>query len=84
MFFKCLKLEEVNLENFTTNKIENMDYMFYKCESLKNVNLNNLKTEDNLSYDNLFCGVNEKCKIKSDEKIIRIWKNYLDSNKKKN
>ena len=76
MFFNCLSLKSVNLENFTLMKIEKMDYMFYKCKSLKHINLKNLKfkkDEENKlpSINNIFFGVNKKCKIEVENDKIK-------------
>ena len=70
MFFNCLSLKSVNLENFTLMKIEKMDYMFYKCKSLKHINLKNLNTEG-ASINNIFFGVNKKCKIEVENDKIK-------------
>ena len=35
MFYECKSLEELNLSNCKTKKVENMSYMFYECCKLK-------------------------------------------------
>jgi hypothetical protein len=85
MFFNCLCLKSINLENFikSNNKIKKMDYTFYKCQSLKKINFQNLETEVDCSFNNTFYDVNKNCKVevKADE-IKKQWDDYL-SNKKK-
>ena len=39
MFNSCFKLQEINLSNFKTDNVTNMEYMFYGCESLDVLNL---------------------------------------------
>ena len=70
MFFNCSSLKSVNLENFTLKEIEKMDYMFYKCISLKHINLKSLNTEG-ASINNIFFGVNKKCKVEVENKKIK-------------
>ena len=37
MFWGCSSLKELNLSNFNTNNVTNMEWMFYGCsEQLKN------------------------------------------------
>ena len=48
MFYGCNALENLNLSNFNTNNVKDMNYMFYGCFSLKklaisNFNFNNVK-----------------------------------------
>ena len=44
MFYGCLSLKELNLNNFNTNNVTDMSGMFYQCSSLKELNLNNFNT----------------------------------------
>ena len=46
MFYGCPSLEELNLDNFNTNDVINMNNMFYECLSLKEINLNNFNTSN--------------------------------------
>ena len=39
MFQDCKSLASINLSNFSTNKVERMDYMFKNCKSLDSINL---------------------------------------------
>ena len=46
MLSGCSSLKKLNLSNFYTNNIKNMNYVFYKCSSLKELNLNNFNTNN--------------------------------------
>ena len=39
MFYECSSLKDLNLANFTNNKINDMEEMFSGCLSLINLNL---------------------------------------------
>ena len=41
MFYECNELEYLDLSNFNTSNITNMDYMFAGCNKLKYLNLSN-------------------------------------------
>ena len=49
MFSGCSLLKEINVSNFNTNNVTNMEGMFYGCSSLKELNLSNFNT-NNLSF----------------------------------
>ena len=38
MFWGCSSLKELNLSNFNTSKVTNMESMFSNCNSLENLN----------------------------------------------
>ena len=44
MFFNCSSLTSLDISNFKTSEVINMDYMFDSCSSLKILNLSNLDT----------------------------------------
>ena len=46
MFCECSSLKELNLNNFNTINVTNMEGMFYGCSSLKELNLNNFNTNN--------------------------------------
>ena len=46
MFASCSSLKELNLSNFNTNNVTNMNSMFYYCSSLKELNLSNFNTNN--------------------------------------
>ena len=46
MFWGCSSLININLSNFNTQNVTDMNSMFYKCSSLTNINLSNLNTQN--------------------------------------
>ena len=44
MFNNCSSIEELNISNFITDNVTNMQKMFYKCILLKKLNLSNFNT----------------------------------------
>ena len=46
MFSNCSSLTSLNLSNFNTNNVTNMDSMFYYCSSLTSLNLSNFNTNN--------------------------------------
>ena len=46
MFCGCQSLKELNISNFNTYKVRNMNNMFYCCRSLKGLNLTNFNTNN--------------------------------------
>ena len=46
IFSRCSSLKELNLNNFNSNNVIDMNGMFYKCSSLKELNLNNFNTNN--------------------------------------
>jgi len=52
LFFYCTTLQSIDLSNFNTKKIKNMESMFSMCSSLISINLVNFNTENvtNMSY----------------------------------
>ena len=51
MFKNCISLTSLNLSNFNTKKINNMNYMFYNCSNLEYINLINLNPQTNSLND---------------------------------
>ena len=85
MFAGCKNIISIDLENFKSEKIENMEYMFYNCNNLENINLLSFKTENvnNMSY--MFLGCNNiknldlsSFIIKNNTNINSIFKNSED------
>ena len=70
MFSGCLSLKEINLSNFNTNNVINMDGMFSRCSSLKELNLSNFNTNNVTDMSFMFskCPDQLKLKIKSQYK----------------
>ena len=46
MFTACIRLTTLNVENFDTSKVTNMNSMFYGCSSLTTLNVENFNTSN--------------------------------------
>ena len=55
MFCNCSFLKELNLHNFNTKKVTNMEKMFYNCKSLIKLNLNNFEIKKVKTMEYMFC-----------------------------
>ena len=54
LFYNCKSLTSINLTNFDTSKIQEMQYIFFSCSSLKSINLSSFKTPELLNTKNMF------------------------------
>ena len=54
MFGDCKLLTNINLSNFNTNNVTNMNCMFYGCSSLKDINLSNFNTNNVTNMNSMF------------------------------
>ncbi len=63
MFYKCSSLTSLNLSNFNTNKVNNMNYMFHNCSSLTSLNLSNFNTNNVNNMNEMFSYLNKNCDI---------------------
>ena len=59
MFYNCSNLNFLDLSNFKTSKVKNMNNMFYHCEKLISLNLSNFNTEKVENIKKMFY----KCKM---------------------
>ena len=52
MFYNCTSLTSLNLSNFNTNNVKDMEGMFFNCSSLTSLNLSNFNTNNvnDMSY----------------------------------
>jgi len=50
MFNGCSSLKDINLSNFNTQNVINMNAMFERCSSLKEINLSNFNTQKGYRY----------------------------------
>ena len=48
MFSECKSLNELNISNFNTNNVTNMNGMFAGCSSLKELNLSSFNTNNRI------------------------------------
>ena len=58
MFFKCDKLNKIDMSHFNTNEVTDISFLFYECRSLNELNLSNLNTENVINMEEMFshCG----------------------------
>ena len=71
MFFFCKSLIKLEISNFNTKKVENMERMFFSCSSLKDLDISNFDL--NLAYNGYMfgkCSDELKKKIKGQNKNI--------------
>ena len=54
MFENCHSINSLNLNNFDTSKVLNMDNMFANCYSLNDLNINNFDTSQATTMSNMF------------------------------
>ncbi len=52
MFYECISLRELNISNFNSIHVSNMDSMFYRCVSLKKLYNSDKKIQN--KYQNLY------------------------------
>ena len=50
LFYNCTSLISVNLSNFETQNVKNMDYIFYYCKSLTLIDISNFITNKKMVY----------------------------------
>ena len=88
IFGYCVKLYSIDVSNFHTSKLQNMQGMFYQCELLKYLDLSNFNTSltNNMvkmfSYSGLLLYINLKSfKIKNNTRIIKTFQ-YINQNTK--
>ena len=55
MFQECLLLEYIDLSNFNTSNVTDMEYMFDKCHKLKEIKgINNFNTYNVFNMSRMF------------------------------
>ena len=64
MFSFCSSLKELNLSNFNTNNVINLNSMFYGCSSLKKINLNIFNIINEIDTSNMFYECTNELKTK--------------------
>ena len=77
MFSNCKSLNKLNLSNFNTNKVKNMNKMFENCESLIKLNISNFKINRETKTLNMFDGCPN---LKKSNKIKKIISGVEDKN----
>lgn len=72
MFYNCINLIFLNVNNFDTSKVTHMELMFGNCESLETVNIINFDYSKIIDIEAIFCGCKKLTKIIGVEKIQEI------------
>ena len=78
MFENCTGLRKLNINNFRTNNVVNMNSMFRKCSSLKEINLDNFDTNKISNMCSIFAECNDELKNKIKEKYKNFSKDCFD------
>ena len=65
-FNKCYKITNLDLKNFNTSKVWNMNYMFNQCYDLEELNLVSFNTEKCVNLLDIFGELNNtKIKVQN-------------------
>ena len=76
MFSECSSLTSLNLSNFNTNNVTNMEGMFNKCSSLTSLNLSNFNTNNVINMNYMFYCLNKNCDIiTTDNNLLNLLTN---------
>jgi surface protein len=59
MFYGCKNLKSLDLSNFNTEFLENIDKIFYGCLNLEYINIYNFADGIIFQFDNLFHGTKD-------------------------
>ena len=78
MFEDCSFLREINLTNFKTDIVTNMEFMFFKYLSLKYLNLANFSTNHVINMRRMFLESSEELKMKIGEKYKQFNKDAFE------
>ena len=79
MFKRCKNLKNINLSNFNTEKVNNMNTMFKGCELLNNIDLSNFNTNNVIDMNYMFDGCKNLKKgkiITKDNKLLKKLKKF--------
>ena len=71
MFYGCSSLTSLDLSNFNTSNVMNMNGMFNGCSGLTSLDLSNFDTSNVLFMNYMFRGVNTSAQIKTCDNKIR-------------
>ena len=63
LFHYCPDIIEIDLSDFDTKNVVNMELMFYGCNSLTSLNLNNFNTSSVTNMGSIFCNCNSLSSI---------------------
>ena len=70
MFCDYYFLTSLNLSNFNSISVEDMNSTFCNCSSLISLNLSNFNTNNVKDMGRIFFGLNKTCKIISNDKKL--------------
>ena len=79
MFEGCNSLTNLNLSNFNTQNVTDMNKMFWGCKSLTNLNLSNFNTQNVINVGGMFYNcysLKKKNVIINDKKILNWLMSY--------
>jgi len=65
-----IKKKELNLSNFNTNNVTNMEGMFGECSSLKKLDLSNFSIKSIDYMNNMFSGCSSLVELICKDKLI--------------
>ena len=54
MFYQCISLEELNIDNFDTYNVKDMKGIFCECIKLKEIKINGLNLNNIKNMDYMF------------------------------
>ena len=78
MFKECSSLKQLDLSNFKTNHVTNMNGMFMNCRNLKELNISNFfifNSSNDVDIDSIFDGCQKlKNLICSSKEILKIFR----------
>ena len=72
MFQQCNELISLNLSNFNTSKVTDMQWMFNNCVKLEYLNISNFNINDNCNTKNMIKDINKNCDIIANNKTFKI------------
>ena len=76
MFSECSKIKNLNLSNFHTTNVCNIDKIFYNCSSLLELNIINFSISVETKARDIFLGCRDLAHVSCfDELILRKFNN---------
>ena len=79
IFSICSALKELNLSNFNTNNVVNMNNMFYNCSTLTELDISNCKIRNFYDVSYMFSKCSDEFKEKIRVKYKKIKKKPLNN-----
>ena len=71
MFYNCSSLSSLNLSNFITDNVNDMESMFLLCSNLTSLNLSNFNTNNVTDMSRMFYHIPNKCNIIYNDSLIK-------------